>query len=540
VNSPRDLTMNWLVVRKKCRTWMRMDQARQMFELSMSLLVGLMIGTLVVFSWGLPSQWQEFIVAIPIALAAVMLVHDLDRLVLAAIAVGVPLNVDVSLLVSRYARNPVNMAKGYRTLVALTEFRISLVMVLLLVGYALWLVRSQDSDRKPARFFAGVTVPALGLVFISIVSVSQARDWQLSFFRIVQFFELFLTYFYLANHLRTIEDMQFFLLVSTGALFAESVLMIVQWMTGLEFIIAGVQAANWGKGVLGVAGTLGNKGAAAGYLSAQGLITCAAMWAFPKRKQRIFAAISFIASAIALVSTGSRIGWGAFAVTIVLYVLVGLLRGLIKPATVVWLTVGLLIVGAAFYRPIYARYTEDDHGSAESRPKMYRLAWNVINAHPWLGVGANNYALVARDYYTVDVGDLGYVIDSVVHNRYLLTWAESGLFGLMFYVGFLVSPIIRAVQCIYGSKCYFTRIIALGSGCGLISLCIQMYTGTFHTRSITLLTWLLPGLLVGLCNLGQPIASLEQTETSEGRDHVASSVSPLQWVAGPSYMLDDS
>jgi len=480
------------------------------FVLGLSSLVGLLVGAMLVFSWGFPSKWQEFIAVIPIAFAFVMLINDLERLVLAAVAISVPLNLDFSLIVSPYADNPANIAHGHRTLIALTELRLSLVFVLLVVGYALWLIRNRGPNRKPIRFFAGTSIPALGLIFFSVLSVFQAQDWQLSLFRVVQLFELFLTYFYLANHIRTVQDMQFLVAVLIGGMLAESILMIVQWITGLEFIIAGVQAVTYGPGRVG--GTLTNPGPAAGYLSAQALIACAMIWAFPKTSQKVFAAVSFGLGTIALVGTGSRIGWAAFAVMMLVYVLVELRLGKVKRKTLFLLVVAVLALGAIFYDVIYTRYTAEDYGSAESRGKMNRLTWNVIQAHPWLGVGAGNQALVARDYYTPDVGDPEDILDTQVHNRYLLIWAESGTFALLCYVGFLGAAVIKAWSCVRSDHRWIS-LMGAGLGGAILSLCIQMFTGNFLARSITLFVWLLLALTASLHNLAQTYSLREPTET---------------------------
>jgi putative inorganic carbon (HCO3(-)) transporter len=504
--------MNWLVLRKKYKVWVETGLAQRTFELSLSLLVGLMIGALLVFSWGLPSKWQELIAAIPIAFAFVMLTNDLEKIVLAAIAISVPLNLDVSLIISPYAQNPENLARGHRTLVALTELRLSLVSVLLVIGYALWLIGTRGSDRKPVRFFPGTSIPALGLIFFSLLSVFQAQDWQLSLFRVVQLFELFLAYLYLANHIRTIQDMRFFIIVSMGGMLAESILMIVQWTTGLEFFTAGIEARTLGPGRVG--GTFTNPNPAGWYLSAHLLIVLAMLWVLPKRSQKILAAICFITGSIALISTGSRTGWASFAVTFLIFISVGFWRGWMQRKTLVLLFIAVLVLGAVFYQPIYNRLTGEDRGSAESRPKMYRLAWNVIRANMWFGVGANNYALVARDYYTPSVGDLGDDIDSTVHNRYLTVWAETGLFGFLFLVGFLISPLIQVLQYILRSDNRSVSLLALGLGCAIASLGIQMFTDTFLKRSITLFVWLLPALVASLGNLEQTQSQPERTETT--------------------------
>jgi hypothetical protein len=501
----------WLVLRREYRGLVETGWAQQMFELGLSLFVGLIIGALIVFSRGLSSQWQELILAIPIAFALVMLVNDLEKTVLAAIAISVPLHLDVSLIISPYAYNPENLARGHRTLIALTELRLSLVLVLLVIGYALWIMRSGVSNRKPVQFFAGTTIPALGLIFFTVLSVFQAKDWQLSLFRVIQLFELFLTYFYLVNHITSIQDIQFFINVSIGGMIAESILMIVQWITDLVFVIGGIEAVTLGPGRVG--GTLSGPGPAAGYLSAQALIACAMIWAFPRRSQKVFAVVGFGLGTIALIGTGSRIGWVAFAVTILLFILTELRLRWVRRGTLILLTIAVLVIGAVFYDAIYARYTEDDRGSAEARPMMYRLAWKMIQAHPFLGVGAGNQALVTSDYYTSDVGDPRQVIDVQVHNRYLLIWAESGTFALLCYVGFLSAAVIKAWLCIKSNHRWIS-LMGTGLSLAIVSLCIQMFTGTFHARPIALFVWLLPALAASLYNIGQMHSQFEQIEIS--------------------------
>ena len=492
--------MNWQGLQETRRIWVETGAARRAFELGLSVLFGFILGGLLVFSWGYESKWQELITVLPIAFAVVMLIGDLEKTVLATIAVGVPLNLDVSLIISPYARNAQNIARGYRTIVALTELRVSLVFVVLLIGYALWLAVPRDSGRRPIRFYPATSIPALGLLLVSILSVFQAQDGQLSFFRIVQLFEMFLTYLYLVNHIRTTSDLHFFVLVLMGGMFAESLLMIWQWSTGETFHIAGMAATVWDKGLRRVGGTLGGANAAGGVISAYLGIVCAMIWVLPKPAQKVFAVICFFAGGVALISTSSRASWGGFVGAILAFVLIGLWRGWVRRETLILLLIGAVVLGAIFYPAIHTRLTMDDHGSAESRTKMARLAWNIIRVHPWLGIGANNCALVARDYYTPDVGDLGYVIDSSVHNRYLLIWSETGLFGLLFYVGLLLSPLVQVLRHIRSGD--RTRaLMALGLGCAIISMSIQMLAEHFNPRPSTLFIWLLVSLATSLNNL---------------------------------------
>ena len=494
--------MKWFVLTKKSWVWKEIIPNHNLFELGLSLLIGIMFGVLVVITPNLPlsSDWQKIVLVIPFAFMFVVLFNNPEKLILFTIAIGVPLNLDVSVIISPYSRNPDNLALGYRTLIAVTELRVSLVTIVLVIGYVLWLVRSRNKENEPVRFFPATTIPVLGFIFFSVLSVIQAQDKQLWFFRVAQLVEMFLVYFYLANRIRTTKDMLFFVAVLLGGMLAESLLMIVQWITGLAFFIAGIEATMLGPGRVG--GTLGTTGPAAGYLSALGLIACALIWGFPQRSQKILAAISLGLGTVALVSTGSRIGWIGFAVTMLAYLFSMILYGWIKKETLIPIVFGMLTLGAIFYGAIYTRFTAYDNGSATSRLMMWRLAWNVIRVHPLLGVGAGNYALVTRDYYTADVGAPGDVLDISVHNAYLGVWAESGIFALLGYLGFLGIAILKARSCAK-SRSRFVSLMGIGLSLAIVSLCIQMFTDTFILRSITLFVWIMVALATSLPHLEQ-------------------------------------
>lgn len=475
---------------------------RKGLELGLSLIVGLLLGLLVGASSLLPlsSDLQKIIFAIPFVITIVILFNNPEKLILAVIAIGIPLNLDFSVIISPYARNAQNIANGNRTIMALTEFRVSLILIAVIIGYVLWLVNRRGEGRPPIRFFAGTSIPALGLILISMLSMLQTQDMQLSFFKVVQLVELFLIYFYLANALRTKPELQFFVAVFLGSMLAESILMLVQWQTGLSFSAAGVEVSiSEGR----AAGTLGTADAAGGIIAAALAIMCAVIWLLPRGMQKILAGAGFLLGCIALISTGGRAAWGSFVIVLVSFVLVGWRRGWVQGRSIVILSLITLVIAGIFYPEISARLTADDGGSAASRPMMFRLAWNVIQsspAHFFFGIGANNYALVAHNYNSAAVGNLGYVIYSAVHNTYLLYWAEVGLIGLLFFLGFLVNP-LQKVWALVRSEDRFISLMALGLGCGLVAMYIQMFVDPFIARPKTVFVWLLIALVVSLSNV---------------------------------------
>lgn len=492
--------MSWSGLLQKNRSFNHIGSTQPILDSSLAVLIGLLVGLLLVYSWGLSSSWQGLILVIPAGLVLVMLINDIEKLILTVMAVSVPLNLDISLIISPYARNPYNLAHGHRTIIGITELRLSLVAVLLVAGYAFWIIRSNKSPQKPVQFFAPISIPALGLIFFFILSTFRAGDIQLAMFRVVQFIELFLAYFYLANHVQTTQDFKFFLNISMGAMLAESILMNVQWVTNLEFIIAGVEAVTLGPGR--VAGTMGNTGPAAGYMSSHALLTFAMALAATNKSQKIFALITLTSGLIALIGTGSRISWGAFGFVMIIFVTIGLWRGWIKFETLILLiTVGLFI-GSLFFNTIYARYTEDDGGSAEDRGRMNRLALQIIQANFWFGVGPGNYPLTTKDYYNSSIGHPEGVIDIQVHNAYLGIWGEGGTFALMGYVSVLGAALYKAFSCIRSTDIWIS-IMGTAVGCAILVVCIGMLTGNFVYRPIMLWVWLLLALAAGINSIQQ-------------------------------------
>lgn len=481
----------------------------KLLKLGLAFIIGLLLGLMVVYTPSLPisPDLQKLVYVFPIVITIIILFNNPEKLILAAIAIGVPLNLDVSLLISPYAKNFENIGRGYRTLIATTELRVSFVTIALIVGYVLWLIAPGGTKRTPVKLFPATTIPALGLIFLSILSVVQATDYQLWFFRVEQLVEVFLVYFYLVNHIKTIQDMKFFIIVALIGLLAESVLMIVQWLTGLTFSVAGLEAMLEGPGRR-VGGTLGHTGPAAGYTSTMALISMAMIWGFVKKPNKRLAAICMGLSIIALVSTGSRIGWGAFAVTFLAFLVAAMQKGWINREMLILISLIVVIIGISFFSVISSRFSSSlTDSSAQSRPMMWRLAWNVIKAHPWLGVGAGNYALLTRDYYTFDVGLRAEVYDKIVHNAYLGIWAESGTFALICYLGVLGAAIREAWSC-SRSKSPLVSMLGMGFALSIISLCIQMITGTFLMRSITLFLWIMIAVAASLAHINTDAQNL--------------------------------
>jgi O-antigen ligase len=287
-----------------------------------------------------------------------------------------------------------------------------------------------------------------------------------------------------------------------AALLAESILMVLQWQTGLSFSVAGINAI-FDPESHRAAGTLGTANSAGVVITGYLALTCAMFWLFPRRSQKVFAVICFVCGCVALISTAGRAAWGGFLVAVLAIILIGTQQGLVSRKTVIWLFLALILISGLFYPVISQRLTANDRGSAASRLVMAKLAWNVIRSSPthfFIGVGTNNYALIAPAYYSTDVGRLGYIINSSVHNAYLLTWAETGLIGLILYLIFLFTPLLQARKMLLLHD-RFVSLMALGLGCALLAIYIQMLVDPFIARPKMIIVWLLIAVIASLDNM---------------------------------------
>jgi len=104
------------------------------------------------------------------------------------------------------------------------------------------------------------------------------------------------------------------------------------------------------------------------------------------------------------------------------------------------------------------RLTAYDYGSAKARLTTAKVALKIINDHPYLGVGANNYDFYIRNYWSIE--DVFTKI-AVVHNYYLLMIAQLGIVGFISFLWLLIAFFTR-IRAAMRSRVRYFRQIAVG------------------------------------------------------------------------------
>ena len=244
-------------------------------------------------------------------------------------------------------------------------------------------------------------------------------------------------------------------------------------------------------------GTIGSANAAAIYLS---LLLAPATSVLLTRLGRWHQRLSLAApalGAVALALTLSRGGWIAFGVSLAILCFLANRRGWMPMTIPLLLTGLLLILGVAFQDTIAARLLGDDQGSAHSRIPLIGLALRIIQDHPLLGVGANNFVPVMQRYVTPDFSDYGGEWLFLVHNNYLRVWAETGLIGLATFLWFVVAT-LRAGWHGWRLDDRLLAPLALAFSAGIIGHLMYMSVDLFNDRPQAQILWTCAALVVAI------------------------------------------
>lgn len=225
--------------------------------------------------------------------------------------------------------------------------------------------------------------------------------------------------------------------------------------------------------------------------------------------------VLFALCLVGLVLTFSRESW-LLGFLGLLLVSAAWLRRRVNPTLrlliVVFVTVAIVLSGvigliSTFYNP------SDVYGL--ERLVYYVTALQLFATHPLLGVGAGNYQFFDRLYE-------GEAAGGIAHNQFLTVAAETGVTGLIMVV-WLVFALLRirkqlrfqaphfaesyewlqvagsAFLLIWIAECFFQEAFFATAAAG----------GGMHVMTVIVFPWVLLGVLLATCNLGQSAPSIE-------------------------------
>lgn len=422
----------------------------------------------------------------------VAIVGDFRRLLLALVLFDVPLQLDVHF--------------GYRadvaTYGAIVGWNVSLTTIGLLGLYSQWVLRALSGVGRAHAPNLRASLPLalyLGTVVLSLLS---AYDVMLTAFEIFLLGQVFLLYLYIVSTVRTRDDLIIVVTLLLVGVMMEGVLMVVLRVLGEGFMLptALVPAASAplqpGQPVR-AGGTLSGPNQAATYFSILLPLALATLLTPLPWRYKVVGAGAFCCGGVGLLLTLTRGGWMAFALALAIFCVLMIRRGWLSPLVPMIAVTAVAILAFLFQDLVLARIVGDDQGSAFSRVPLIDLALSIIGDHMLLGVGANNFAIAMQDYITLNFSIYGGDWLYIVHTKYLLVLAETGIIGLVAFLTFLLTTLYtgwRGWQ--LGDR--LRSPLALSLVAAIAGHMVHLTVDIFNARPQVQTLWLAAGLLVAI------------------------------------------
>ncbi len=407
----------------------------------------------------------------------------LERFLLGAIIIEIPLQIDVSLFYS----------DRWGDLGAIGGLNISLTTLCLGVLYGLWLVQkaTQLTVREPRPL--RLPLPALAYLAFTSSSVLIAQNRALAFFGVCLLVQALLIYIYVANRLTDLSDVENVARWLMVSLSVQSAIMIAMRFIGHEVRIGSVAAYIEPDGRVG--GTLVTPNQAASYLE---LLMAPALALFVTPiggRTKVFTGLALLLGGAAIFLTLSRGGWLVTGCSVALFCLMAWRRGWIPGRPLAAGAVLIALIGGLEFNTIENRMLSNDQGAVTTRFPLLSMSRDMIADRPLIGVGANNYAFAASKYALASEFREDWF--HTVHNKYLLEWAELGLFGLAAFVWFLISTLRMGWQAALRTNDP-SAPIALAMTLAIFGQMFHMMVDIFAGRPQVQMLWLCAGLVAAI------------------------------------------
>ena len=462
-----------------------------MANVGLPLLVGLGLGVLAFTANSLSNKWAGAILLAVAAPSFALLFNDLRKLVLLALVVDIALEFDVAI------QNHGSHEGGP------TGYLVSLMTIALLVGYILWVT---EWHKSKIHWFRPIALPLGAFLLAVVLSVTRATDRPLSLFSVFLYAQAFLMFIYVINRVKTWQDIDLILISWAAAVAVQGMVMIFLYFTRIEISFAGISTHVYhdsASGLTRVGGTFSSVNGAAIWLAPSLVILLGGYLTYSEQGSPLRWIIlgAFGLGTVGLIVTFSRGGWASLVLGVSVLIAASLRSGFGRKGLGV-LSILALIALVVFSKPIYLRLTGDDEGSAESRGPFEQMAWNMIDAQPLTGVGANNFELRMFEYLPTELLAEFRQYIYVVHNHYLLLWAELGILGLAAFVWMLLAAVRQGISYLIHRpgdiRSYLLSASLLGA---LAGYSLHMKSDIFTSRMAVQLLWFIIALIAAIHRL---------------------------------------
>jgi O-antigen ligase len=365
------------------------------------------------------------VLVVVFAFIGLALFRDLEWLAFIFVSASLPIRLNMRL------SEPADYFRAHSAV----GFPVSLTDCLIIVLVLSWLRRILFYD-QPIRWVPQITVPMVFLFGWVVWGAARAEaDSIAATWMVLKYLQCCALLLYLINNIKPLRDYVMHSLAVSGVLVFESLLGFGQAATG---------GFNFGMEILGapmkrsvertgsrIVGTLPTPNVFAAILAAYLIHPIGLLFSRNRLNKILIFGVVF-ATGLATLGTKSRGVW--LSSTLVFgYMIFAVLRtrfSMFRSVFGLFWIITLLGILAFSTPGVIDRLTEDDRGSAEARPLMNQIAWNMIEARPLVGFGWDNYTLHFESYDDTEIKH-SVEFPFIVHNGYLYTAAEYGMPALL-------------------------------------------------------------------------------------------------------------
>jgi len=362
-------------------------------------------------------------------------------LMVSVLALSVPINLRVNLFVQAHT--------GGAPSITVTPTLLALILF-----YVLWFYRrSIGALPQVMRFHPAISVATVLLLTFTLPSLLNASYPSLVMLEWIRLACLALA----LVAMMSLQDVR---LVRTF-IFALSIQVFIQvLLAGLQYGLKrtlglhlfGEEALleqNIGFVAYRATGTLGHPNALAYFLELLLPIMLGLALTRQPARWKLWYALAFAAGMVGMFTTLTRGGWLALPLPLLLVAVVVYGRRVVRikaAATLVVAGAAALVALWAAYPTLEKRLTHSDYRSSAVRMPLNMAAWSIVEKHPLVGVGLNNFAEVFKRDDETGNSRIFRGYRHLVHNMYLWIWVEVGLLGLIGYLAPFVVTIVVALR----------------------------------------------------------------------------------------------
>ena len=375
----------------------------------------------------------------------------------------------------------------------------------LLALFLLYLL--EDFKHRRLLFFNGTVERCLLLfAFVGAFSILNAANAGFVVLEVTRALKMIVLLYCAQRFIRSRREVNLVFYLLLFNVVTQSLLGLAQLALGrsLGLFILGEADALWidtaVEGTISrVGGTLGHANSLAQFLEMiLPLLLSLVMARGVSGRKRLLSLAAFLPGLVALLFTFSRSAWGALLVAalwVVVYHFRHLRFSVRQVATAAAGGLASLVALAVFWEPTYRRLTASSSASFTYRQNLIVIATNMIKAHPWIGIGLNNFVLVMADYDPFGVTERHL---APAHNIYYLTAAEAGILGLLAFLWLLLGIFTEGWPALKADDAFLSSLAA-GILAGLVAALVHGTLGWLWRYDVIYIAfWFLVGYLLSI------------------------------------------